>query len=297
MVPLSMGASPARAVRHERIIPMIEDDTSGRTPPADTILGKILVGVAVAAGSAFVSWSVSRATYVPPPLPKPLAEIVPKTILAQANTIVEFSAKGSSVPGSEPPSYVWSVGGLELNRSPVARCNDKNSTLSCRFVLPGTFSVAVDVLDENGETSSAASTITVSVPGGYLGLLLGKNDADAQKALLYDIDWAALQSLVTRPIILMEPDTQAPVYAALAEPPAVANDPPPWRGTAAGLKVAIPPLPPEAGLQFEIALAEIGLVPLTLPFSEVYAAATQGAIDLGFLVIDSPEALAEVGEQ
>lgn len=274
---------------------MADNDTSERTPLADTVLGKILIGVAVAAGSAFISWFVSRATYVPPPPPRPVAEIAPQTILAQANAIVEFSAKGSSVPSPERPSYLWRVSGLEPNKSPVARCDDKGATLSCRFALPGTFAVSVDVVDANGQSGSAASTITVSVPSGYLGLMLGSDDPNALRALLYDVDWVALQSLVTRPIILLEPETNAPIYAALAEPPSDAADPPPWRGAAAGLKIAIPLLPPESRLEFEIALAQIGLAPVTLPFSEVYMATERGAVDLGFVVVDSPEALAEIG--
>lgn len=273
---------------------MTDNEKGARTPPANTVLGKILIGIAIAAGSAFISWFVSRATHVPPPLPRPVAEIAPATILAQANAIVEFSAKGSSIPSPETPSYLWRVSGLEPNKSPVAKCDDKGSTLSCRFVLPGTFAVSVDVVDANGESSSAASSITVSVPSGYLGLMLGSDNSNALKALLYDIDWVALQSLVTRPIILIEPESKAPVYAALAEPPADATDPPPWRGAASGLKVAIPPLPPESRLQFEIALAEIGLVPVRLPFSEVYLATERGAIDLGFVVIDSPGGLTEM---
>lgn len=273
---------------------MADNETRAPTPPADTVFGKILIGVAVAAGSAFISWFVSRATYEPPPPPRPVADIAPPTILAQANAIVEFSAKGSSIPSPATPSYLWRVSGLEPNKSPVAKCEENGATLSCRFALPGTFAVSVDIVDANGQSSSAASTITVSVPSGYLGLMLSSDNPNALKALLYDVDWVALQSLVTRPIILIDPESNAPVYAALAEPPSDATDPPPWRGAAAGLKVAIPPLPPESSLQFEIALAEIGLSPVRLPFSEVYVATERGAIDLGFVVIDSPEVLAEI---
>jgi hypothetical protein len=160
--------------------------------------------------------------------------------------------------------------------------------------LPGTFAVSVDVVDANGQSSSAASSITVSVPSGYLGLMLGSDDPNALKALLYDVDWVALQSLVTRPIILIEPDSKAPVYAALAEPPSTETDPPPWRDAAAGLRIAIPPLPPESSLQFEIALTEIGLVPVKLPIGEIYPAAERGMIDLGFVLIDSPGGLTEI---
>lgn len=276
---------------------MSDDEIARRTAPADTVIGKIFIGIAVAAGSAIISWVVSRATYVPPPLPKPAAQISPSTIVAQANAIVEFSAQGSSVPSPEKPDYQWRVSGLEPNNSPVARCDDKGATLSCRFALPGTFAVSVDVVDANGQVGSAASTITVSVPSGYLGLLLGNENEEALRALLYDVDWVALQSLVTRPIIILDPDSRSPVYAALATPPDGTADPPPWRGAAAGLKIAIPPLPAESRLQFEIALVEIGLVPVTLPFSENYTATERGAIDVGFLSIDDPAGLSDTRDR
>ena len=275
-------------------MPMADNERNLRPPPADTVLGKILIGVAVASGSAFISWLVSRATYVPPPPPKPVAEIAPSEFLAQANAIVEFSAKGSSVPSRETPSYFWRVGGFEPNQSPVARCADKGATLSCRFAFPGTFAVSVDVVDANSQSSSAVSAITVSVPNGYLGIMLSSDDPNAFKSLLYEVDWVALQSLVTRPIILTEPGSGTPIYAVLAEPPPEATDPPPWRGEAAGLKVAIPPLPPESRSEFKATLAETGLVPVELPFSEVYLATEQGAIDLGFVEIDSPGGLPEI---
>jgi len=260
---------------------------------ADTVAGKILIGVAVAAGSAFISWFVSRATYVPPPPPQPVARITPTTALVQANTVVEFSAKGSSVQGAEQSIYSWRVSGLEPNKSPVARCAEKIATLSCRFALPGTFAVSIDVVDANGQYASAVSTITVSVPNGYLGLMLGSDNPNALRALLYDIDWVSLQSLVARPIVLQDPETGTPVYAAFADPPDDATDPPPWRNAAAGLKIAIPRLSPESSMAFEVALTQIGLVPVVLPFSEIYAATERGAVDLGFVSVNSPVGLAE----
>jgi hypothetical protein len=273
---------------------MPEAEASGHKPVADTVLGKILIGVAVAAGSAFISWFVSRATYVPPPPPKPSAAIVPKELLAQANAMTEFSAEGSTVPSAERPAYVWRVGGLEPNKSPVARCSVNEATLSCRFMLPGTFAVSVEVVDANGQSNSAVSVISVSVPGGYLGLFIDRDDPDALRSLLYDVDWIALQSLVTRPIVLQDPETNAPIFAALVEPPFDAPDPPPWRGKANGLKIALPPLPSEARSEFEIALAQIGVVTVTLPAYEVFLATERGMVDLGFVAIDSPEALSEI---
>ena len=265
--------------------------TNEQSPFADTVLGKIIIGVAIAMGGAFISWFVSRATHVPPPLPKPTAEIVPESTLAQANAIIEFSAEGSAIPSAEEPLYQWRVGGLGVNESPVAKCSDAGATLGCRFSLPGTFAVSVEIRDSNGQTDTAASTITVSVPNGYLGLMLGSDDPDALRALLYDVDWVKLQSLVSRPIVLQEPETKAPIYAIFAEPPIEATDPPPWRNAAEGLKVAIPPLSPEAHAEFENALAQIGLVSVTLSFAEVFMATERGAVDLGFVAIDSPDAL------
>lgn len=273
---------------------MSDSNTSTQRPFADTALGKIVVGLVVAAGSAFIAWFVSRATYEPPPTPRPDAKIAPTSVLAQANEVVEFTAQGSSVPSSEAPTYFWSVGGLDLNKSPVARCTDRGTTIGCRFILPGTFAVSVRVLDANGQPSSAAASVTVSIPSGYLGVLLGKDDPNALRALLYDVDWVSLQALVARPIVLQDPETGAPIYAALVEPPAAMAANPPWRGAATGLKVAIPRLPSDVQAEFEVALAQIGMVPVTLPLGEIFEATERGAVDLGFIAVDSPEALTEM---
>lgn len=261
-------------------------------PFADTVTGKIVVGLVVAAGSALIAWFVSRATYEPPPEPRPSADIVPESIVARAFETVEFTAEGSRVPSANPPDFSWRISGLEPNRSPGARCTDRGATIGCRFSLPGTFAVAVTVRDTNGQSSSAAASVTVSVPNGYLGILTRLDDADAQRALLYDIDWVRLQGLVGRPILLQDPETGSAVYAALAQPPDEAGTQPSWEGAAAGLKVAIPQLPPEARQEFEIALSEIGMVPVTMPFGEIITATERGAIDLGFVAVDSPDALA-----
>lgn len=274
---------------------MAKDQSDKMHPFADTVTGKILIGVAVAAGSAFISWFASRATYVAPPPLKPIARIVPTEAVVQANTVIEFSAAGSVFHDTDRPSYVWRVSGLEPNVSPAARCSGVETILSCRFIVPGTFAVSVEVIDANGQSSMSASSITVSVPNGYLGLILRGGRRDSLKALLYDIDWAALQPLTRgRLIILEDPETGAPVYAALAEPPTTATSPPAWRGAAAGLKIAIPPMSANARIAFETALIEIGLVPVTLPFAEIFSATEQGMTDVGFVMIDSPGALTDV---
>lgn len=261
---------------------------------ADTFHGKILIGIAIAAGGAAISWFVSRATYVPPPPPRPTAVISPSSIVGQANTPIQFSADGSFSGASNEISYLWRVGGFEASSSPVARCTGESTTLTCRFALPGTFAVAVEVIDKNGMSHAASSTVTVSVPGGYLGLMLRDEDEEALSALLYDVDWISLQQLVQRPIVLTHPIRGLPVYAAFVDPPEGTPEPPPWRGAAAGRKVAIPPLPPDVRDQFEVALLEIGATPTTIPFAEVYSAVTMGAVDAAFVLISAPGELAEI---
>ena len=258
---------------------------------ADTVGGKILVGVVVAAASAFISWFVSRATFVPPPPERPVARITPSEASVQANDAIEFSAEGSTFPSAEDRSFEWKVSGLPPNESPVARCKEGFSTFSCRFMLPGTFAVSVEVVDANGERSGDAAAISVKIPYGYFGLMLRSEDPDAFRALLYDVDWVKLQSLVSRPIVLQDPDTNLPVYAALADKPEYDGDSPPWQGAASGLKIAVPGLPPDAKEAVEIALSDIGMVPLTLAFAENYTALETGVIDGGFMAIDSPDQL------
>jgi hypothetical protein len=211
--------------------------------------------------------------------------------VAKAGEFVEFSAKGSSVPGTAAPPFEWSVSGSQLNKKPIAKCKDLSDTLRCQFMLPGGSTVAVKVTAENGLSSEAAATVIVAVPNGYLGLYSFEHRPNALRALLYDIDWIKLQTLVTRPIVLPNPDTNSPIYAVLAEPPVSTPTPPPWHGAAKGLKVIIPPLAPDARVAFETALGKIGIVPVILPAGYIAAGLSKGMSDLGFGLLDTPDAL------
>ena len=186
---------------------------------ADTVTGKIVVGLVIAAGSAIMSWVVSRATYVSPPAERPVVQIVPAETVALANQAIDFSAAESTAATEGPLVYDWRISGLEPNRSPVARCTDKGATLSCVFVLPGTFAVSATATDASGQFGSAASAVTVSVKNGYFGLLLRSENPNAVRALMYDVDWLSLQSLISRPIVLIEPESNTPAYAAMLEVP------------------------------------------------------------------------------
>ena len=61
--------------------------------------------------------------------------------------------------------------------------------------------------------------MTVSVKNGYFGLLLRSENPNAVRALMYDVDWLSLQSLISRPIVLIEPESNTPAYAAMLEVP------------------------------------------------------------------------------
>lgn len=165
-------------------------------PFADTATGKIFIGIMIIAGSGILSWFASRATYEPPPPPRPEAEIVPHRLVAEAHEIIEFSAAGSTTPSAEQPIYRWEIGGLEANLSPSARCSEETAILRCRFLMPGTFAVSVEVEDQNGQIGRAVATVTVSIKDGYLGIIQIESDSKVQAALLYDIDWTYLQTLV-----------------------------------------------------------------------------------------------------
>jgi hypothetical protein len=263
----------------------------------DTIWGRIAIGLAIAAGSAVISWIVARASYVPPPPQQPTAVIAPTTYTAAPGETVEFSASGSSAPssnaeGGAPLIYHWSVGGVPPEMSAIARCNENTAILRCRFVSPGAFAVSVAVVDQNKQSASAASIVTVGVPGGYLGIfLLGATRADAHRALLYDVDWVEVQSKTSQPIVLYDPDTDAAIFAMQADPPADAVDPPPWRGEAGGLKIALPPMPRLAREALEMALLDLGLSVVQMPSGEIYHAGTRGAVDAVGLPLDTPEGL------
>lgn len=186
---------------------------------ADSILGRILIGSAIALVSALLGLFVGWATAKNAP---PQVIIVPDKIETKALEPVEFSASASRDPDSDDLRYKWSIGGVAFDASPVAYCEQKlDPTLAvCRFVMPGTYAVSVEVTDAHGLSSTVSAPITVELSGGYIGIAPFYRKAEADRdaianALLFAVDWAGVQALVPKPILLTSPDQPGDVlYAA-----------------------------------------------------------------------------------
>ncbi|WP_372426424.1 hypothetical protein [Salinarimonas chemoclinalis] len=252
---------------------------------------EIVVGIVLAAVSGLVSWFLARATYDPP---RPRISVSPSEALVPGLGFVEFTTEAT--PAAERPSDLrWLVGGLEPTSNPAARCTRGDHVLRCQFLLPGIFAVSVTHTDRNGNSASAASRITVRLRNGYLAFLLMSDDPQAEKAFFYGVDWTLLQSLTTTPIVLEHPETGMPTFASNVEQPAE-NGSESWRGAAAGLKIAVPPIAGDRDA-FMAEFERIGLVPVVMALGEVLPAQTAGAVDAGFALIDSPTALPEFAER
>jgi len=276
-------------------MPDPNDDNEAPNRPnfADTVAGKIFIGLMLAIGGAIVAWASGVLTHTTPP---PIAIITPETLMTRAGETVEFTAAASHDPEGRPLQLVWSVGGLAPKDSSVAQCQDQGVILRCRFAAPGTFAVSVEAISTTDLHSTAAATVTVSFEDGYLAVLIVAGGDEAQRALLYDVDWPAIQALISRPIILFSPDAQAPVYAVSARPPAPVSDPPPWRGKAAGLKIQLPFSQGPFGTAMVQAIESLGASPIGITGTgqNIAQALQTGSIEGGFMTFASPEDFAEL---
>lgn len=100
---------------------------------ADSVGGKILIGVAIAAISGLLGvlggWIVARDA-------PPVAALEPSELTVAPDEVVQFSAEASNDPEGGDISFVWSVGGTELEESPIARCSANGAVAECRFISP-----------------------------------------------------------------------------------------------------------------------------------------------------------------
>ena len=261
---------------------------AGKKPFVDTWIGRASIAV-FGAVAALVVTKVGG-WFEPRP---PVAAIAPAEVAVPAGETVQFSAADSRDPRGGELALSWAVGGVALERSPVARCTPNATTLGCRFTLPGTFAVTVTAASPRGLRDSASATVTVAVEDGYFGLVVLAGSAEAQRDLLYSVDWPRLQQAISRPIVLFDPDRDAPVYAVSVEAPSDADDAP-WRGAAQGLEILLPAMPAAARALFVAELQRIGASVTAMPRGDVQAALTAGAADSGFFVFDSPQALVDV---
>ena len=258
---------------------------------SDTAWGKIVIGLTIALGSGVIGAVIAWVMKEPPPLVYPEARIQPESASVTANRAVQFAASGLRVGGAADPVLSWAVAGLPPNRSPVANCTERTGLLDCTFLLPGDFAVALTVTDARGLGTVVTAPVSVRLPGGYLAVEMPRAGADALAALYHDVDWATIQEAAGRPVVVADPETGFPTYAVHGRIPEGTPDPPPWRGAAAGLRVAVSGVPVAAvGVVVE-ALGAVGVAAQIIPAEDVGLAVQRGAVDGGLLLIDSPEDL------
>ena len=121
--------------------------------------------------------------------------------------------------------------------------------------------------------------------------------AAAERALLYAIDWGEVQSKVGRPMLLYDPDQEAPVYAStigrnlLRAKEALAEV-----GARDNFKIGGFGIRPETKDLILIQAAEAGIAIsfFNLPAGEVITGTEAGIGDGGFLLFDSPEDFANL---
>ncbi|MEM9395781.1 MAG: PKD domain-containing protein [Pseudomonadota bacterium] len=268
---------------------------------ADTAAGKILIGVVVAIiGSlfgAFLTWvTISNQP--------PAAEIVPNILNAEALAVVNFSAKGSIDPDGEALTYDWSLNALPFGSNPAARCSlaSDPAIANCQFVMPGTHAVTVTVEDESGSQAAKSATITVSVPSGYFSLFIQVSDDEtvqsaAERALLYAVDWGAVQTTVGRPVLIFDPDLGSSVYGSTVERDierarrAIAD-----KEVRDNFKIGGLGLRQETKDLIAIQAAEAGIsiTFFDLGFGEIVTGVERGVGDGGFLLSDSPAAFSRL---
>lgn len=261
-----------------------DDQTEERpTPFRSTITGQVVIGICIAIGSAIITWSSGVLTTEAEP---PSVSVSPEILTASAGSVVEFQVETSALNGS----VRWTVGGLSPDETAVAACTTIRNAFQCRFFLPGTFAVGAVVTSETGLSNQATASVTVDVPGGYLGVVVVDPNEDALRALLYDVDWGLMQLHSSRPIVLYDPDTNAPVYATSVQIPQGTPDPAPWSGAAEGMQVLVPNGSPSFGYELSIQLSEIGAIAIAESGgSGTISALTAGSAESGVVFIDNPD--------
>lgn len=265
---------------------------------ADSAKGQIVIGVVVAVigtlFGAFVTWITLKNE-------PPVADLAPSFLEADASQPISFSAAGSLDPEGDNLSFAWSLNGLTFGENPAASCSTSNepAVVICRFAMPGTHAVTVEVQDGDGLAASKSASVTVTLDGGYLSLVLnvpGGAEAQeaAERAFLYAVDWQDVQARVGRPIILFDPDRKTSVYAATIDrdieaartalqSPAVSF---------ANLKIGNFGLRPNVQdlIMIQAAEAGLGIAFFGLPAGEVITGIERGIGEGGFTLSNSPSA-------
>ncbi|PTA97693.1 MULTISPECIES: PKD domain-containing protein [unclassified Sulfitobacter] len=261
-------------------------------PDDNPILGQIIAGVVVGAVLGIGGFILGKATS---PAVPPVAAISPNVAIVAAGESIQFSAAGSiSTVASGITEYAWRIGGHPANQSSVGFCQSTGNAeiATCRFEVPGTFSVSVDVRDDTGLSATAVSPVTVSLENGYIGVVLfaGRDQEivdQAYRVIIAAIDWQEVQRGVSRPIVIFDPDKQVPVYAAsipFVEGGVDALNTDVFNGA----KFMIPPFAPAVRDVIAAAVESYGSQVLVVPFSEMEQSLSKGLAGSGFLGFTSP---------
>ncbi|MDE0033935.1 MAG: PKD domain-containing protein [Deltaproteobacteria bacterium] len=257
----------------------------------DSIVGQVVTSVVTAAIVGIGGFFAGKA--VAPDVP-PTAVIAPVEITLGAGENVQFSAEGSSTRGQSPLTFSWRIGGHPANESSVGYCLPQSNPAlaSCQFVLPGTFSVSVTVEDGNGLSATATAPVTVSLPNGYVGVVLFSSRppaeaAEAYRIVLRVIDWRRVQQHVSRPIVIFDPDRGSPVFASsvMYQPATDVLQ----LDVIRGARLIIPPLAREARALIQTPIENLGGSVTVVPFAEIPKSVEAGLADSGLLGFSSPE--------
>jgi hypothetical protein len=248
----------------------------------DTILGQIIIGIAIAALSGFGGWLWGNWTASPIP---PLVEITPKQISAKVGETVDFSINSNY----ENVSVSWQIGGLKFGETNIADCSDseQDTLISCRFATPGTHAVGAEIKTEKGLSATDTASVKVALEGGYVGFvfpgLSESRKSDAYRLFLSSFDWVLIQQSISRPIILYDPDLKRNVYAVGHKTSVLPAD-----ATALqGVRVMTPHFREPGKSHFREKLSELGAVQLPMAFAEIYTALETGLAEASIVNFDS----------
>lgn len=259
---------------------------------AESTTGKIVIPAigAFISGLIGVAIGATFATTVPP-----IAKITPPIVDIKAGDIVQFDASGSLDPEGGELRYTWKVGGVSPEESAISTCEkiNNNQSLSCRFFLPGTFAVSVNVFSDESELSSTnSSSVTTEIVGGYVGLAfpsLSADDSDEiYREILYGIDWPEIQETISKPIVLYNPDTGLNVYAVSFEGIEAHKSVKRPTGALNGIKIIIPYFRNDREKKLATSLTSLGASIVPLPANDVNPALSSGIADGGITALSSP---------
>lgn len=185
----------------------------------DTVVGKIVIGVAIAAASAVITVAVGQLTASKP---DPVLAIEPPDASVEAGRTVEFAATGLP-PAKDPRMKLdWQLSGAPLANNPIGSCESEDGAriIRCRLALPGIFALTLRSSTAGGREIAAVASVEVVAPGAYIALVLAGvyNAEAAYRALLNSVDWVEIQRSTPRPIVLYDPDLGAPIFAASHRP-------------------------------------------------------------------------------